>query len=292
MVLSYCIKKTDKYFNVKDVLKSYFKVSSRLIIALKKNGYIYLNGNATYLDSLVKPNDIVSFCLDFEENNSNILPNPTPINIVYEDDCMLIVNKPPFLAIHPSMSHFDNSLSNSVKNYFDSINLKKKIRIVNRLDKDTSGLVIFAKNQYVQEFLIKQMNNNTFEKYYIGILDGTLKTKHGTIDKPIARKEGSIIERCIDENGENALTHYKILKEKNNMSLTEFKLETGRTHQIRVHTMYLGTPILGDTLYGTNSSLINRQALHSYKIKFIHPVNRKEVEFTCDIPDDMKNILI
>lgn len=290
MILSYCIKENDKYYNVRDVLKSYFKVSSRLIVTLKKNNFIYLNGKISYLDSLVKADDVVSFCLDFDEDNSNILPNSTPIDIVYKDDCFLIVNKPPFLAVHPSMSHFDNSLSNSVKYYFNSINLKKKIRIVNRLDRDTSGLVIFAKNQYVQEFLIKQMINNTFEKYYIGIIDGILNIKQGTIDAPISRKKGSIIERCVNENGENAITHYKVLKEKNNMSLVEFKLDTGRTHQIRVHTKFLNTPILGDTLYGTNSSLINRQALHSYKIKFIHPVTRKAVEFVCDIPDDMNSL--
>ena len=290
MNLSYIIKASDNYFNVRDVLRSYFGISSRLMIALKKNNFIFLNEQNTYLDKQVKTNDIISFCLDFEEDNSNIVPCDMPLDIVYEDDSMLIVNKPPHIAVHPSMSHFDNSLSNCVKNYFDKIGLKKKIRIVNRLDRDTSGLVVFAKNQYVQEFLIKQMQSNTFEKYYIGILDGILENKQETIDKPIARKNGSIIERCIDKNGDRAITHYKVLKEFDNMSLVEFKLETGRTHQIRVHTASIGHPIIGDTLYGTNSLLIDRQALHSYKIRFIHPISREYVEFVCDVPEDIVNL--
>ncbi len=143
------------------------------------------------------------------------------------------------------MSHFEDSLSNGVKYYFEKNNIKRKIRPVNRLDKDTSGIVIFAKSEYIQEMLVKQMKNNTFEKYYIGILDGIPDKKQGTINAPIARKDGSIIEREVNfENGDTAITHYKVLEEKNNLSKVEFKLETGRTHQIRVHSKYMSCPIL------------------------------------------------
>lgn len=243
MILSYCIKENDTFYNVRDVLKNYFFVSSRLMLTLKKNNLIFLNSQHVYLDMKVKTNDIVSFCLDFEEDNSNIVPNNIKLNIFYEDEAFIIVDKPAEITVHPSMLHFDNSLSNGVKFYFDKIGLKKKIRIVNRLDKDTSGLVIFAKNEYVQEFLIKQIQNNSFNKYYLGILEGILDEKSGIIDAPISRKENSIIERCVDLNGAKARTHYNVLKEFNNMSLVEFKLETGRTHQIRVHSSFVGHPI-------------------------------------------------
>ena len=291
MEFKYIIENSE-YKTVKDVLKNYFFISSRLLLKLKRNKKIFLNN--VYCNNLAKNisvNDTVSFSLDQEEDNSNIVATNIPLNIVYEDDCLLIINKQPNVAIHPSMLHYDNSLSNGVKFYFDSIGLKKKIRPVNRLDRNTSGLVIFAKNEYVQEFLIKQMQNNAFSKEYLAILEGILNEKKGTIIAPIARKKDSIIERCIDESGDFSITHYKVIKEFNNLSLVNFKLETGRTHQIRVHSSYIGHPILGDDLYGNKSSLICRQALHSYKISFTHPKTRKKICFEIDLPKDMLSIL-
>lgn len=291
MEFKYIIENSE-YKTVKDVLKNYFFISSRLLLKLKRNKKIFLNN--VYCNNLSKNisvNDTVSFSLDQEEDNSNIIATNIPLNIVYEDDCLLIINKQPNVAIHPSMLHYDNSLSNGVKFYFDSIGLKKKIRPVNRLDRNTSGLVIFAKNEYVQEFLIKQMQNNTFSKEYLAILEGILNEKKGTIIAPIARKKDSIIERCIDESGDFSITHYKVIKEFNNLSLVNFKLETGRTHQIRVHSSYIGHPILGDDLYGNKSSLIYRQALHSYKISFTHPKTLKKMCFEIDLPKDMLSIL-
>lgn len=291
MEFKYIIENSE-YKTVKDVLKNYFFISSRLLLKLKRNKKIFLNN--VYCNNLSKNisvNDTVSFSLDQEEDNSNIVATNIPLNIVYEDECLLIINKQPNVAIHPSMLHYDNSLSNGVKFYFDSIGLKKKIRPVNRLDRNTSGLVIFAKNEYVQEFLIKQMRNNTFSKEYLAILEGILNKKKGTIIAPIARKKDSIIERCVDESGDFSITHYKVIKEFNNLSLVNFKLETGRTHQIRVHSSYISHPILGDDLYGNKSSLIYRQALHSYKISFIHPKTREKMCFEIDLPKDMINIL-
>lgn len=291
MELSYCIKKEDSYVSVRDVLKNYFYISSRLLPILKKNDLIRLNNNSTFIDKTVSEGDIISFSLDFDEDNSNIIPVEMPLDIVYEDEAIIVLNKAPNLAIHPTTYHFTDTLSNGLKFYFDANNIHKKIRPVNRLDRNTSGLVIFAKNQFVQEFLIRQMNNNLFIKKYYGIIEGTFDQDSGTIDAPIARKEGSIIERYILPDGERAITHYNILKKFSNYSLVEFELETGRTHQIRVHSAYLGHPLLGDTLYGNESTLINRQALHSYYLKFIHPISRKEVEFKIDLPDDMKKLI-
>ena len=290
MEFEYTIESTN-FLNVKDVLKNYFGISSRLLLKLKKNNSVYLNNFICNLNDLVSVGDTVSFCLNYEEDNSNIVATNIPLNIVYEDECLLIINKPPNIAIHPSMLHYDNSLSNGVKYYFNLIGLHKKIRPVNRLDRNTSGLVIFAKNEYVQEFLIKEMQSKTFSKEYLAILEGTLDKKQGTINVPIARKKDSIIERCIDNSGDNSITHYKVLKEFDNFSLVNFKLETGRTHQIRVHSSYIGHPILGDDLYGNKSNLINRQALHSYKISFIHPKTRRKMHFKINMPQDMLNII-
>lgn len=291
MEFNYTVNTPNLYNTVRDVLKNYFLVSSRLLLKLKNNNCVFLNNKKCSINSTISLGDIVSFSLNYEEDNSNIVATNIPLNIVYEDECLLIINKQPNVAIHPSMLHYDNSLSNGVKFYFDSIGLKKKIRPVNRLDRNTSGLVIFAKNEYVQEFLIKQMKNNTFSKEYLAILEGILNEKKGTIIAPIARKKDSIIERCVDESGDFSITHYKVIKEFNNLSLVNFKLETGRTHQIRVHSSYIGHPILGDDLYGNKSSLIYRQALHSYKISFIHPKTREKMFFEIDLPKDMINIL-
>lgn len=291
MNLSYQIDKDEHYDNVLHVLKEQFLLSDRLITKLKKANKIYLNDLPTYTKKSVTMGDTVSVLIDFEEDNSNIVASNIPLNIIYEDDYLLVLNKPANIAIHPSILHFDNSLSNGVKFYFDKLGLKKKIRIVNRLDRNTSGIVIFAKNEYIQECLIKQMKTNEFKKEYLAIAKGILESKSGTLNFPIARKEGSIIERTVTSDGDSAITHYDVVKEFNNLSLVHIVLETGRTHQIRVHFSHIGHPILGDTLYGSPSELINRQALHSYKLTFIHPVTKKVLSLEAPLPNDIKNII-
>lgn len=291
MNLSYQIDKDEHYDNVLHVLKEQFLLSDRLITKLKKANKIYLNDLQTYTKKSVTVGDTVSVLIDFEEDNSNIVASNIPLNIIYEDDYLLVINKPANIAIHPSILHFDNSLSNGVKFYFDKLGLKKKIRIVNRLDRNTSGIVVFAKNEYIQECLIKQMKTKELKKEYLAIAKGVLESKSGTLNFPIARKEGSIIERTVSSDGDSAITHYDVVKEFNNLSLVHIVLETGRTHQIRVHFSYIGHPILGDTLYGSPPKLINRQALHSYKLTFIHPVTKKVVSLEAPLPNDIKNII-
>lgn len=291
MNLSYQIDKDDHYDNILHVLKEQFLLSDRLITKLKKANKIYLNDLPTYTKKSVTVGDKVSVLIDFEEDNSNIVASNIPLDIIYEDDYLLVINKPANIAIHPSILHFDNSLSNGVKFYFDKLGLKKKIRIVNRLDRNTSGIVVFAKNEYIQECLIKQMKTKELKKEYLAIAKGILESKSDTLNFPIARKEGSIIERTVSSDGDSAITHYDIVKEFNNLSLVHIVLETGRTHQIRVHFSYIGHPILGDTLYGSPSELINRQALHSYKLTFIHPVTKKILSLEAPLPNDIKNII-
>ena len=282
MELNYIVKDE---VNIRQVLRERFGISERLLTKLKKSKKIFLNdSNKIYMDMYVKPNDKINVNLDFDEDNSNIIPVKMDLKILYEDESIIIVDKPANMPVHPSLNHYEDSLSNGIKYYFNILELKRKIRPINRLDKNTSGIVIFAKNEYIQDRL------NKYHKEYLAIVVGKLLGS-GIIDKPIARKEDSIIERCIDSNGEKSITEYEVIQNfkvnNTNLSLLKCILHTGRTHQIRVHMKSIGHPILGDTLYGNYSELINRQALHAYKICFIHPITKKEIEITSSIPNDM-----
>ena len=285
-----------KYENLKQVLKNEFNISNRLISILKLNDSILVNGNVSNINDLIYHNDIIEINLDFPEtDNENIIPVKMDLDVLFEDNSMLVVNKPSNMPVHPSILHYNDTLSNGVKYYFNENNIYKSIRPVNRLDKDTTGIVIFAKNQYVQEELIKQMKKNIFKKEYYAILDGHLEKEKGIIEASISRKEGSIIEREINSTGEKAITHFELIKkfefESQKLSFVKFVLETGRTHQIRVHSKYIGHPILGDTLYGNPSSLISRQALHSCKIQFIKPISKTNMIIESNIPEDMAKII-
>ena len=294
MKLKYIVKDNEKFDNVKEVLKTKFEISDRLLLKLKSAHKIFLNDVCCTPRAEVHSNDIIEVLIDFQEDNSNIVPKKINLDIIYEDDCLLVLNKPAGIPVHPSMLHYEDSLSNGVKHYYDSINLNKKIRPVNRLDKDTSGIVIFAKNEYIQECLIRQMKCNLFKKEYIAICNGFLDTRNGTINAPIARKDGSIIERCVNKNGDYAITHYnvidEIIKDGCKFSVLHICLETGRTHQIRVHLAYIGHPIIGDSLYGSYSSLISRQALHSYKVSFIHPISNNKICLEAPLYEDMNTL--
>ena len=295
MILKYIKTYKDNYSTVRQVLNQEFNLSYNLLVKLKKDKRILLNDVPTYVDDQISVGDVISVNIYFYEYNSNIVATPMNLNILYEDESFLILDKPARIPVHPSILHFENSLSNGVKYYFDSIGLHKKIRPVNRLDRNTSGIVIFAKNEYVQNSLSKQMEDKTFVKKYISICEGAFSKKEGTIDFPIARRENSIIERCVDSSGDIAITHYKVLKEFNIKdticSELLINLETGRTHQIRVHLAYLGHPIIGDSLYGNESSLINRQALHAYEVQFIHPITKNKMKIISEVPKDIQNLL-
>lgn len=283
MILKFKVQENNKTIN--QLITSNFDLSTRLFNKLVKNKKIYLNGDWIDTRNITNINDVITIDLNYDEDNSNIIPTKMNLNIVYEDDGLLILDKPAGIPVHPSMLHYTNSLSNGVRFYFDTIGLKKKIRPVNRLDLDTSGLIIFAKNEYVQEHLIKQMANGSFHKEYMCLAEGIFENISGTINVAIARKPGSIIERCVADNGQIAITDYEVIKTFDNYSLVKCVLKTGRTHQIRVHMAYIGHPLIGDTLYGKGKSiLIDRQALHSYKISFLHPVTLEEMTFVSE-PD-------
>lgn len=290
MIIKYINK--DNYNTVNDVLINEFQFSSRLMSKLIKNKKIYLNNSFCDTRKCINYNDEIVVDLSGKENNSNIVATNMDLDIIYEDDWFLVVNKQPGIAVHPSSLHYSDSLSNGVKFYFDKIGLKKKIRVVNRLDYNTSGIVVFAKCEYIHEQFSKQMMQHIFQKEYLCIINGFLDNSYGIIDLPIDRKQGSIIERCIDKNGQKSITHYEVLKTFSDYSLVKCILETGRTHQIRVHFSAIGHPLLGDTLYGTASDLINRQALHSNKIDLIHPITKEHLSFESLLPNDMKKLIL
>ena len=242
--------------SLRSILKDELNISSRLFNKIK-NKYVFVNGDHAIYYRDLNINDVVEVDFSYDDDNyNNIVFNPDiKFEIVYEDDWLLIVNKGANLPVHPSLNHYDISLSNGIRAYFDKIGLNKTVRLVNRIDKDTTGLVVIAKCEYIQECLIKQMSDNSFIKEYIAIARGLVDSS-GVINFPIARRDGSIIERCVDlVRGENAITNYVRLNynPELDISLVKCRLLTGRTHQIRVHFAYIWHPLLGDSLYGLES---------------------------------------
>jgi len=277
---------------VKFVLKNKLSLSERLIKKLKYAGKILVNGSRCHVNVLLKTGDIVEANIDFIEEDDDITPQEIPLDIVYEDEGLIVINKGPGMVVHPTALHQSGTVANALKHHFISKGCFCKIRPVSRLDKDTSGLIVFAKNQFVQESLIRQMQSKVFIKKYKGIVNGIVMPPEGIIDFPIERIPGSIMLRQISPSGAPSLTRYNVIEYLDNASLLEFLLETGRTHQIRVHCQAIGHPILGDSLYGNNETdIIKRQALHSFLISFRHPLNGETYQFKSDFPEDIKHAL-
>jgi len=274
--------------------------TDKAIIALKKTPEgILLNGTWAYVNQKISSGDILTITFLEESVSENIVPEKLNIDIVYEDDDILIVNKPANMPIHPSQNHYTGTLANALAYYFKERNEEFVFRCVNRLDKDTTGLVIICKNQLASGILSDMVARREIKRTYLAICeDHGLLQMEGVIDAPIARKEGSTIERVVDfVNGEHAVTHYKVLERHldKGVALISLQLETGRTHQIRVHMKHIGHPLIGDGIYGNLSSstnkMMDRQALHSYSLEFLHPIKLKKMYFQQDIPLDMRTLL-
>ena len=207
-------------------------------------------------------------------------------NIAYEDDYLLIIDKPAGMLVHPTVNEWGCTLYDYVTEYYARKNITANIHPVSRLDRHTSGLVIFAKEPIIQHWLSQQQ----MDKEYLAIVTGELPEHEGIIEAPIARKEGSIIERCVSENGKYAKTSYTLLSKRKDLSLVQIKLFTGRTHQIRVHMAHIGCPLFNDNLYGTPGPQ-SRHALHAFKLRFIHPVSDTPLEITRTLPEDLRKII-
>ena len=304
MKLEYVVEEKDNNMMVKDIVKKRLNVSSRLYKKIVQD--IRLNGEKCYTTNRVNLNDRITVDLDnaydFDTIYNKFKPWNHNLDIIYEDEYILCINKESGIPCHPSVAHQENTLYNAIINYYVSKNKKVPIHFINRLDRDTTGVVIVAKHKYVQEMLISQMKNGEFNKKYIAVVYGKMENKEGIIERNIRRKEGTIILREVTdgEDGEYAKTGYKVIgyNEKENYSILEVSLYTGRTHQIRVHFSSIGHPLLGDELYTKESNIkikeiykyINRQALHAYQVQFKY-VNDSKFSIKAEIPDDIKKYL-
>ena len=280
---------------IREYLKSELGLSTRLIRSASIDKRIFVNDEAVKMNRVIKSGDTIKIDLAKDESQ-DIAPEKMDIDIVYEDEDILVVNKKPFMVVHPTKSYQSGTLANGVINYFMESGQNCIVRLVSRLDMNTSGLIIIAKNQFSHGMLSKEMSENKVGKRYLAIVHGHLKEKSGTIDLPIYRPEGLEMgtRRVIDERGQRSITHYKVVESFGDSDLVECKLETGRTHQIRVHLSHLGHPIYGDVLYGNGDEeidLIKRQALHAYRLDFASPRTGEMLELKADLPDDMKELI-
>lgn len=265
--------------------------SSPIITHLKRTELgILLNDQWGRVRDILHTDDILKITLAETTTSDNIVPSPLPLSIVYEDEDLMVVNKAPNTPIHPSQGNYDNTLANAVAYLYQKRNEPFVYRCMNRLDRDTSGLLILAKNMYSASLLSSMIKNREIHREYLAIATGFVP-EQGIIDQPIGRVDGSTIEREVNPvTGDPARTHFKRIAYKNGYSLVSLKLETGRTHQIRVHMKFIGHPLPGDFLYNPDYSIIDRQALHSYQLSFSHPITKEPLIFTASLPTDMQNI--
>lgn len=278
---------TDAYSSRKvlDFLK-HLGFSHRLITKLKQSpDGILLNGEHIRTIDLMKSGDVLEINLPEDKKESISIPVEMPLDIVYEDDDILVLNKPPMLAVHESHNHLGDTLSNAVAFHLKKEGKPSVFRAVGRLDKGTSGLMVCALNRYAASRL-----SGKIHKEYLAIATGVFEGE-GTVDAPIFRPDPILTLRTVDERGERAVTHWKAVKSDGENTLLRIHLETGRTHQIRVHFASLGAPLVGDTMYGKPDERICHQALHCCRCKFTHPVSGRELEFFRDMPDDMRSIM-
>lgn len=281
---------------IKEILTDELGFSKRAITSLKnRTDGILINGEHATVRAKIKEHDILTInCDDNDDNSEKLVPSAILPNIIYEDNDIIAVNKPPFMPTHQSQGHFYDTLANSLAYYFKLQDRPFVFRSVNRLDRNTSGIVLVAKNRLASSKLSHQMKNDGISKSYIAILQGELNRDEGVIETHIRRKEKSIILREVCDKCEDskiAITSYKVLAKSNGLSLVCATPITGRTHQLRVHFSHIGAQILGDDLYGSSSNLIDRHALHAHSLHFEHPISSEKTELFASLPLDMKTII-
>ncbi len=270
--------------DIKFILTNYWGFSGSLITALKKGDSISLNGKKEFVNKVVACGDILKISLP-QANSDNIVPNDIPLSVLYEDEDILVVNKPANMPTHPSHGHFEGTLANAVMHYYKDIAFT--FRAVTRLDRDTSGVVLIAKHIVAADRLSKSLIEGSLTKEYMAVCVGTPNPLKATIEAPIKREKEGIIKRCIAEDGKPSVTDYEVIEEKDGLALVRLYPKTGRTHQLRLHLSYIGTPILGDFLYGKEISG-ERTKLHCHSLGFPHPFSGKVMKITAPLPEDMK----
>lgn len=275
--------------SLKKILLDDMKLSIRSISAIKNaKDTLTVNGFSPPKDNCLKKGDIIKITLSDE--HSNYESRCKDLKILYEDEDILVIDKPAFMVVHPTKSHLKDTLLNYVQAIFEKKNIKSKVRFVSRLDRDTSGIITIAKNSYSHYALSQGFASKYLKKYYTAIVNGSMKYEKSTINLKIAKSDDGI-KRIISDDGQEAITHYSLIKNAENYSIVKLLLETGRTHQIRVHLNAIGNPIIGDELYFQKSSLISRQALHCSQIDLVSPRSMNKITIHSDLPEDMLNLI-
>ena len=295
-------KKEDQKYNIssyineeenltlKEVLLDKLNFSVRSLSKMKR--YKTVKVNNTYIRTADKINKGDLIEVRIEEDMADFKPQDLKLSILYDDFDIIMVNKPAFMVVHPTKSHYENTIANGVTHYIMEKDEKVKVRFVNRLDMNTSGLVIVAKNPYAQFVLSSDMKDDKVEKMYIAVVKGIVESDFGTINEPIYRPTDDSIKRIVHEDGQPSVTHFEVVERLKDATVLKLKLETGRTHQIRVHLNHIGHGIIGDELYGyVDENLIKRQALHAYSLKFKQPRTREDLEFNAPLPKDMEELI-
>lgn len=294
---NYTVTAEDVDMTVKLVLKKRLGFSRRLLTKLKQGGgSVTRNGVEVRLFADVIAGDVIN--VEMPEERCSFIAEDIPIEAVYEDDDMLIINKQPWVVVHPTLGHPTGTIANGLMKRMDDTGVHYKIRFVNRLDRDTSGLMIVAKNSHCQDSMTKLMKSDRVIKRYLAVVHGIFREESGTVDLPIGRENPDDIKRCVMENGYPSVTHYKVLErfapsgDDDGFTLLELRLETGRTHQIRVHMSHIGHALAGDPLYGCEEpELIGRQALHAAYLSFPHPVDEGDISLEAPVPQDMRSLM-
>lgn len=284
------IKVAEAGMLLRDYLLEVVSLSNRLVKRLKAhpNG-LRINGQHKTVRYVLQVDDVLDICFPPEEVSHMMVGEDLDLSIVYEDDAILVLDKPAGMPTIPSYIHPNKTLANGILGYYKKKQLPYTVHIVTRLDKDTSGLVLVAKHQHSHALLSNEQRKQTLSRKYLAFVEGNMTTDCATIDLPIGRKAGSIIERVVREDGQQARTHYQVLERFDAYSFVEAELETGRTHQIRVHFSTIGHPLVGDDLYGGSIDTFKRQALHCSELSFVHPFTKKDLHFTSNVPNDMRD---
>ena len=284
--------KVEKDCTLYTLLKTQLGLTKKQISQAKfrKEG-ILVNGRQKRVTEMVRAGEVVSVCLEEKEVSGKSLPVEGELpEIVYEDEDLIVVNKPAGLVVHPSHGHYTDTLSNRLSYYFHRQGKESKMRSMGRLDKDTSGLVVFAKNQMAAGRLAREKEEGIFTKEYIACVEGNVAQDKERISEKIGPMPGELMKMCVTEEGKEAVTEFEVLDRKEFYTVLRLRLQTGRTHQIRVHMAWYGHPLLGDPLYGHNRYSVKRAALHAEKVHLVQPVTGKELTLTAELPEDMKKI--
>lgn len=278
---------------VDTLLKHYLGLSGTVVRRIKwlEDG-ILVDGARVNTRYVPQPGQVLSVRLSDPERLSGVMPAPGPLDIVYEDEDLTVLNKAPGLSVHPGPGHYSDTLGNFLVNYYEKTGQEADFHPVHRLDRGTSGLLVAAKHPHAQERLKNQLHTLDFRRVYLAVCQGVPKPPVGSIDAPLGPMEGSLMQQQVRLDGKAACTHYQVIEAERDRALVRLELETGRTHQIRVHMAHIGHPLTGDFLYGTEDhDLISRPALHSWQLSFLHPITGKRLGFTQPMPEDMQRLL-